>query len=202
MSEQERIILSVEFADGKKARREVMAIFPAENGRTYAALLPITAAGNAEPGGAIELVRATPCKTGDGEDDYIIGAIKSDMELDIARAAFLLLELPAPETVTEEEQTEENTTAPLPSLQIISEDGEEQTWQIVDIFTVEDIQYAAMTLIAPLSAEKKIGEDVSLFRVENAVQDGMEGLSVSSIPSAEEFEKVKNAFEERLTAGI
>lgn len=200
MSEQERIILSVEFENDKKALREVMAIFPAENGHTYAALLPITSAGNAEPGAAIELVRATPCKAEDGTDDYIIGAIKSDMELDIARTAFLLLELPAPNMDTEKLE-EETAPTPLPSLQIISEGGESQTWQIVDFFTIEDKQYAAMTLVDPLPAEKQAGEDISLFRVENAVQDGQEGLSVSGIPTEEEFENAKKVFENRLTTG-
>lgn len=57
-NENNRIILTLELPSGVVEERELASLFNAENGRTYAALLPLDDNGDVVSNGNIELVRA------------------------------------------------------------------------------------------------------------------------------------------------
>lgn len=193
--DQERLIIDVPFCDNTTGRREVLKIFLADNGRTYAALLPVTATNTPEPGARIELVRADPCVDGQGREDYSIDAIKSDMELDCAEAAFrkLNIQLPEPETVDTEPLDKD--TSPLPIVMLEDEYGVQQEWQVVSSFPVEERSYVALMLVPEFVTEETDGTHIILCRAEEVTQNGQEGLMISSIEKEEEYEKVSQVFE-------
>lgn len=192
---EEGMILPIEFMDGETALRMVLAIFTAENKRSYAALLPLSENGIPIAGAEIELVRATPCKNERGEDDYEISSIASAMEYDIAVNAFESTDFTRPEIP---EDLDEDDT-PLPSVFLENDDGTEAEWKVIDLFYVEDGLYAALTPVEPDSYGRRPDIDISLFRAEKTVQNGQGGIVVSDIETDEEFEKVREVFENRLT---
>lgn len=197
-------ILYMEFADGSAAYRRLVSIFTAENKRSYAALFPVTETGEPELGGAFELVRATPCTTEDGNPDYQIDAIRSDMELELARAAFISsISEDAIKAVTTPKSGAETGEDDLPPLPVLALDGQggKVEWQMVDIFTVDGATYAAGMPLPPTSLAQE-GEEynpvITIFRAVEAVQEGVEGFVLEAIEDAAEFGKVQAAFESRL----
>ena len=197
-------ILHMEFADGTTAVRRLVSIFTAENNRTYAALFPVTETGDPLPGAAFELVRATPCTAENGDPDYSIDAIRSDMELEVARAAFLANiseeDLMAATAALSEPQSGGDELPPLPVLTLDGQDSKVE-WQMVDIFTVDGVSYAAgmpLPSLDPAESGKEYNPVITIFRAVEAVQEGVEGFVLEAIEDSAEFEKVQAAFEIRL----
>lgn len=189
----ESFIIRLELTDGTVERKEVVAIFPAENGQTYAAMLPIGEDG--ELGHEIEFFRATPCKDGDGNDDYKIGGIQSEAELDCALTGFAKLDFS--ETAERETSRLHQPEPPaLPSFSMENENGDMTLWQMLDLFTVDGRQYAAAI---PASQTEN---GISIFRLKPATCDGQEGFTLDEICTNEEFEIAKQEFERRLTINV
>ena len=101
MEENKNIILTMQYEDGTTGKRELLSIFKAENGRDYAALLPLNEDETAQDGASIELVRVTPYQNEDMEEDYMIESITTEAELQTAKEAFEQLSVVATDEADE-----------------------------------------------------------------------------------------------------
>ena len=93
MEDKENIVLTMEYADGTSGKRDLLSIFKAENGRDYAAILPLNDDETVQENASVELVRVTQYKNEYLEIDYLIECISSEAELKTATEAFEQLEI-------------------------------------------------------------------------------------------------------------
>lgn len=192
MEENNNIVLMMQYADGTSGKRELLSIFTAENGRDYAALLPLNEDETPLAGASVELVRVVLHQTEDMEVDYLIEGINTEEELQTAREAFERLEL------VEVEEGEGTGVEDLPTLTFENGDGKLEDWKVVDVFDHRDRKYIALI---PLSdAEDDSGRiNIHLMRLTLTEQNGVEGCEVSSIPSDMEYDEVAKVFEDRVS---
>lgn len=191
MDENEKIVLTMGYEDGTSGKRELLSMFDAENGRKYAALLPLNDDETIQAGASVELVRIKPYVNEDMEQDYLVDGITTDAELTTAREAFEQLMC-----VTVDDEAPEPNVEDLQSISFKNKNGQFEDWKIVDIFDLNNQKYIALI---PFS-EAKGGENINihLFRLALTEQGGIEGCEVTSILSDMEYESVATAFEKRV----
>jgi len=191
MEEAKNIILTMEYADGTSGKRELLSIFKADNGRDYAALLPLDESEKVQEGGSIELVRIKPYQNEDMEEDYLIEVITTETELQTATEAFERLE------IVDVEEKDGTSVEDLPTLSFKNGNGQFEDWKVVDTFDHNNRKYIALI---PLSDVEDGGNiNIHLMRLALTVQGGIEGCEVSSIPSDMEYEDVASVFEKRVS---
>lgn len=190
MEDSKTIVLTMEFADGTSGKRELMSIFKADNGRDYAALLPLNDDETVHEGASVELVRVKPYQNDDMEQDYLIDAITTETELQTAREAFERL------SFVEVEEADEANIDDLQSISFKNGNGVFEDWKIVDVFDYNSRKYIALIPVSTITDETNI--NIHLMRLELTVQGGIEGCEVTTIPSDMEYEDVASVFEKRV----
>lgn len=182
---ENKIVMMLDYEDGTKGKRELLSIFPANNGNEYAALLPLNDDETPMLNANVELIRAVPFINEDNETDYKLEAISSEGEFAAAQEAFSKIS----------EGSEPEELDDLPTLTFPNENGEDEEWQIADIFEHRNRKYVALI---PKSSIVEDNAEIHLMRFTLKEQDGVEGYEVSSIPSDMEFEDVSKVFEARI----
>jgi len=190
MNEEKNIVLTMEYEDGTSGLRELLSIFKADNGRDYAALLPLNKDESVQENANVELVRVKPYQNDEMEEDYIIDGITTDAELQTAREAFERLSF-----VTVDEVDEANVED-LPTISFKNGNGQFEDWKVVDVFDHNNHKYIA--LIPVSEVEDGVNINIHLMRLVLTVQGGVEGCEASTIPSDMEYEEVANVFENRV----
>lgn len=191
MEEAKSIILTMEYADGTSGKRELLSIFKADNGRDYAALLPLDESEKVQEGGSIELVRIKPYLNEDMEEDYLIEVITTETELQTATEAFERLE------IVDVEEKDGASVEDLPTLSFKNGNGQFEDWKVVDTFDHNNRKYIALIPVSDVEDGGNI--NIHLMRLALTVQGGIEGCEVSSIPSDMEYEDVASVFEKRVS---
>lgn len=190
MEDSKTIVLTMEFEDGTSGKRELMSIFKADNGRDYAALLPLNDDETVHEGASVELVRVKPYQNDDMEQDYLIDAITTEAELQTAKEAFERL------SFVEVAETDEANIDVMPSISLKNGNGVFEEWKIVDVFDYNSRKYIALIPVSTITDETNI--NIHLMRLELTVQGGIEGCEVTTIPSDMEYEDVASVFENRV----
>lgn len=186
MDDDKEIILTLQYEDGTQGKRKLLAIFEADNGNEYAALIVLNDDDSVQEGADIELVRAKPYQNENMEEDYIIERINSEAELQVAIDAFDRL---APVENAEAEND-------LLTLSFKNGNGQFEDWSVVDVFDHNGRKYIALI---PLSEVKGNGDvNIHLMRLKLTVQSGIEGCEVFSIPSDMEYDEVERVFQNRV----
>lgn len=192
----EKIILSLELEDGTQEKCEILTFFEAKNGRTYAALQPLNDDETPKADVAVALVRAVPCKSESGEDDYMIKTIRSDMELETAIEAFTGLDFVIDDAESSSAGSDETaeTDTDLPTISLPTVDGGNEDFTMLDAFEIVDRKYVALM---PINND---GEEITvqLYRAEFTEQSGVEGMNLITITSDAEFQEAQKVFENRL----
>ena len=191
MEEAKNIILTMEYADGTSGKRELLSIFKADNGRDYAALLPLDEREKVQEGGSIELVRIKSYQNEDIEEDYLIEAITTETELKTATEAFEKLE------IVDVEESDGTSVEDLPTLSFKNGNGQFEDWKVVDTFDHNNRKYIALIPVSEVEDGGNI--NIHLMRLSLTVQGGIEGCEVSSIPSDMEYDDVAQAFQRRVS---
>jgi len=190
MNEEKNIVLTMAYADGTSGLRELLSIFKADNGRDYAALLPLNEDESVQENANVELARVKPYQNDEMEEDYIIDGITTDAELQTAREAFERLSF-----VTVDEVDEANVED-LPTISFKNGNGQFEDWKVVDVFDHNNQKYIALIPISEVEGGGNI--NIHLMRLVLTVQGGVEGCEASTIPSDMEYEEVANVFENRV----
>ena len=184
--ESNNLILTIDYLDGSKGKRELISIFSAPNEKEYAALLPLNDDETSIEGASIELLRAKKFINDDNEEDYFIEGIDSEEELKVATESF--------ENLLDENDTSDE------ELQVISftnDRGEVEDWKVIDVFECNNRKYIA--LIPVDNNESEIDNiNIYLMRLELIVQGGVEGCEVTPILSDMEYDDVISEFEKRV----
>lgn len=191
MAENKNIILTMQYEDGTTGKRELLSIFKADNGRDYAALLPLNDDESVQGGASIELARVKSYQNEDMEEDYLIEGITTEAELQTAKEAFEQLSV----VVTDE--TDEASIDDLPTLSFKNGNGQLEDWKIVDVFDHNKRKYIALIPVSDNTDGENI--NIHLMRLELTVQGGIEGCEVSTIPSDMEYEEVAGVFAKRVS---
>ncbi|BAL01922.1 hypothetical protein OBV_p-00670 (plasmid) [Oscillibacter valericigenes Sjm18-20] len=185
------------YADNTQATKQLLSIFTAENGRQYAAMRPLDDKGRPTDE-ATELYRAKPITTEDGEADYEIEEILSEVELETAIQGFNALLVPDTLPVEDppaNKDADENDDGETISFR--SEDGKYHKCKKIDAFEHKDRQYIALM---PLETDGMSEVSISIMRMSIDVQGGVECINVEDIPSDMEFDDVVSIFEKRVDA--
>lgn len=190
MNEEKNIVLTMVYEDGTSGLRELLSIFKADNGRDYAALLPLNEDESIKENANVELVRVKPYQNDDMEEDYIIDVITTDAELQTAREAFERLSFVAVDEV------DEANVADLLTISFKNGNGQFEDWKVVDVFDHNNHKYIALIPVSEVEDGGNI--NIHLMRLLLTVQGGVEGCEVSTIPSDMEYEEVVNVFENRV----
>lgn len=191
MAENKNIILTMQYEDGTTGKRELLSIFKADNGRDYAALLPLNDDESVQDGTSIELARVKPYQNEDMEEDYLIEGITTETELQTAKEAFEQLSIVAAD------ETDEASVDDLPTLSFKNGNGQFEDWKIVDVFDHNKRKYIALIPVSDNTDGENI--NIHLMRLELTVQGGIEGCEVSTIPSDMEYEEVAGVFAKRVS---
>ena len=194
--ENKNIIITMEYADGTSGKRELLSIFKAENGRDYAALLPLNDNETVQDNASIELVRVKKYENEDLEEDYLIEGISSGEELKTASEAFEQLEIVS--VVGEDDTTaQDKAFDDLQTISFKNGNGQFEDWKIVDVFEHHNRKYIALI---PMTETEGETININLMRLTLTVQGGIEGCEVTTIPSDMEYEDVASVFEKRVNS--
>lgn len=194
--ENKNIIITMEYADGTSGKRELLSIFKAENGRDYAALLPLNDNETVQDNASIELVRVKKYENEDLEEDYLIEGINSGEELKTASEAFEQLEIVS--VVGEDDTTaQDKAFDDLQTISFKNGNGQFEDWKIVDVFEHHNRKYIALI---PMTETEGETININLMRLTLTVQGGIEGCEVTTIPSDMEYEDVASVFEKRVNS--
>lgn len=190
MDESRTLILTMQYEDGTQGKKELLSIFAAENGRDYAALLPLNDDRSVVENASIELVRVKKFLNDEEQEDYLIEGITTDAELQTAKEAFEQLDLVVADDLNE------TSVDDLPTISFKTNAGVYEDWKIVDVFTHRDRQYAALIPVEQGKPSNNI--NIHLMRMEFTTKDGIEGCEVENIPSDMEYDEVAAVFEARV----
>jgi len=169
----DKIVVVLRVFDTMK-KFELLSFFDAANEKSYAALMPLNEDETPEENAAVQLLRANPVQTEDGED-FEFESIADEEEFNYALEAFSQLQIIEEAEPGEGEPLEDA----LPVISLMNAAGHYEDCQLVDVFDVGKRKYVAV-----MPMETETGEpEVRLFRAEITEQDGVEGINVSSIPS-------------------
>ena len=191
MEDRKNIILTMQYEDGTNGKRELLSIFKADNGREYAALLPLDENESVQGGASIELVRIKPYQNEDMEEDYLIEGITTEAELRTATEAFERLE------VVTAEEGDEASIDDLLTISIKNGKGQFEDWKVVDVFDHNGRKYIALIPISDVEDDGNI--NIHLMRLALTVQGEIEGCEITTIPSDMEYEDVSRIFEKRMS---
>lgn len=191
MEENKNIILTIQYEDNTSEKKELLSIFKADNGRDYAALLPLNDDESVQENASIELVRVKPYQNDDMEEDYLIEGITTEAELQTAKEAFERLSIVDSDEAGE---TDESSIEELPTLSFRNGKGQFEDWNICDVFDHNGHKYIALIPVT----ENGENINIHLMRLKLTVQGGIEGCEVYSIPSDMEYEEVAGVFEKRV----
>jgi len=190
MENRKNIVLTMEYADGTRGIRELLSIYKAENGRNYAALLPLNEDETVQENASVELVRINPYTNDEMEEDYIIEEITTEAELQTATEAFERLDIVAAA------ETDGTSVGNLPTISFKNGNGQFEDWKMVDVFDHKNRKYVALLPMSDVANRDSI--NIHLMRINLTVQGGVEGCEVTSIPSDMEYEEVASVFQGRM----
>lgn len=189
MEDDKKIILTIQYDEGTTERKELLSIFKADNGRDYAALVPVDDAEKIREGADIELVRVKQYFDEDMREDYLIDGITTEAELQTAKEAFERL------SAAEIDENSEGMES-FPILSFMNDNGNYEEWKAVDVFEHNHRMYIAMIPLAIIGNDSNI--NIHLMRLKLTVDSGIEGCEVTAIPSDMEYEEVAGVFEKRV----
>lgn len=189
---EDRFVLTLRMTDGGEQRFELLSVFEAENGSSFAALMPLGEDDAPEADASVQLVRAIPTHDDEGGDDYTFESISDDNEFEIALDAFGKLDFV--QTDAPEAPADDSEEVSFPVISLMNPSGVYEDCQLVDIFKVGNRQYVAVMPIETPDGEP----ETRLFRATITKEAGIEGINVSTIPSDMEFEEAVRVFKSRL----
>ena len=188
MSENQ--ILEFTMEDGTVERKLLEQIFTAPNGNEYAALLALKPDDSWDDEQPIELVRAIPAASNDGDINYALEPIESEEEFRIAQDKYTEA-FAGISDVEDDAAIKASDTVPHVML-----DGED--YYMVDAFEARGRKYVALSKTAD---EERSEITVFLYRFSAKKLEEGEEVEIMPIPSDMEYEEVAGVFSKRKENG-
>lgn len=177
-------ILDVDFENGTKGKRELIAAFRAQNENCYFALCPVGENGESQED-VIELVRAV---IKDNGEDYALESIDTEEEFELACITF--------NAVHNSFMEEANAVPDLSfNISLQNENGVLEEYEFIDIFECHGQQYIALI---PESEVDDNNITIRLMRFDRVLLDDEANFKVTAIPSEAEYNEALDVFETRL----
>jgi len=188
MSENQ--ILEFTTEDGTVERKLLEQIFTAPNGNEYAALLALKPDDSWDDEQPIELVRAIPAASNDGDINYELEPIESEEEFRIAQDKYTEAFAGISD---EEDDAAIKASDTVPHVML---DGED--YYMVDAFEARGRKYVALSKTAD---EERSEITVYLYRLSAKELEEGEEVEIMPIPSDMEYEEVAGVFSKRKENG-
>lgn len=188
MSENQ--ILEFTMEDGTVERKLLEQIFTAPNGNEYAALLALKPDDSWDDEQPIELVRAIPAASNDGDINYALEPIESEEEFRIAQDKYTEAFAGISD---EEDDAAIKASDTVPHVML---DGED--YYMVDAFEARGRKYVALSKTAD---EERSEITVYLYRLSAKELEEGEEVEIMPIPSDMEYEEVAGVFSKRKENG-
>lgn len=188
MSENQ--ILEFTMEDGTVERKLLEQIFTAPNGNEYAALLALKPDDSWDDEQPIELVRAIPAASNDGDINYVLEPIESEEEFRIAQDKYTEAFAGISD---EEDDAAIKASDTVPHVML---DGED--YYMVDAFEARGRKYVALSKTAD---EERSEITVYLYRLSAKELEEGEEVEIMPIPSDMEYEEVAGVFSKRKENG-
>lgn len=188
MSENQ--ILEFTMEDGTVERKLLEQIFTAPNGNEYAALLALKPDDSWDDEQPIELVRAIPAASNDGDINYALEPIESEEEFRIAQDKYTEAFAGISD---EEDDAAIKASDTVPHVML---DGED--YYMVDAFEARGRKYVALSKTAN---EERSEITVYLYRFSAKELEEGEEVEIMPIPSDMEYEEVAGVFSKRKENG-
>lgn len=186
----ENQILEFTMEDGTVERKLLEQIFTAPNGNEYAAILALKPDDSWDDEQPIELVRAIPAASDDGDIHYALEPIESEEEFRIAQDKYA----EAFAGISDEEDDEAiKASDTVPHIML---DGED--YYMVDAFEARGRKYVALSKTAD---EGRNEITVYLYRFSAKELEEGEEVEIMPIPSDMEYEEVAEVFSKRKENG-
>lgn len=186
----ENQILEFTMEDGTVERKLLEQIFTAPNGKEYAALLALKPDDSWDDEEPIELVRAIPAASNDGDIHYALEPIESEEEFRVAQDKYTEAFAGISD---EEDDAEIKASDTVPHVML---DGED--YYIVDAFEIRGRKYVALSKTAD---EERNEITVCLYRISDKELEEGEEVEIMPIPSDMEYEEVAGVFSKRKENG-
>lgn len=188
MSENQIFEFTME--DGTVERKLLEQIFTAPNGNEYAALLALKPDDSWDDEQPIELVRAIPAASNDGDINYALEPIESEEEFRIAQDKYTEAFAGISD---EEDDAAIKASDTVPHVML---DGED--YYMVDAFEARGRKYVALSKTAD---EERSEITVYLYRLSAKELEEGEEVEIMPIPSDMEYEEVAGVFSKRKENG-
>lgn len=188
MSENQIFEFTME--DGTVERKLLEQIFTAPNGNEYAALLALKPDDSWDDEQPIELVRAIPAASNDGDINYALEPIESEEEFRIAQDKYTEAFAGISD---EEDDAAIKASDTVPHVML---DGED--YYMVDAFEARGRKYVALSKTAD---EERSEITVYLYRFFAKELEEGEEVEIMPIPSDMEYEEVAGVFSKRKENG-
>lgn len=188
MSENQIFEFTME--DGTVERKLLEQIFTAPNGNEYAALLALKPDDSWDDEQPIELVRAIPAASNDGDINYALEPIESEEEFRIAQDKYTEAFAGISD---EEDDAAIKASDTVPHVML---DGED--YYMVDAFEARGRKYVALSKTAD---EERSEITVYLYRFSAKELEEGEEVEIMPIPSEMEYEEVAGVFSKRKENG-
>lgn len=188
MSENQIFEFTME--DGTVERKLLEQIFTAPNGNEYAALLALKPDDSWDDEQPIELVRAIPAASNDGDINYALEPIESEEEFRIAQDKYTEAFAGISD---EEDDAAIKASDTVPHVML---DGED--YYMVDAFEARGRKYVALSKTAD---EERSEITVYLYRFSAKELEEGEEVEIMPIPSDMEYEEVAGVFSKRKENG-
>lgn len=188
MSENQIFEFTME--DGTVERKLLEQIFTAPNGNEYAALLALKPDDSWDDEQPIELVRAIPAASNDGDINYALEPIESEEEFRIAQDKYTEAFAGISD---EEDDAAIKASDTVPHVML---DGED--YYMVDAFEARGRKYVALSKTAD---EERSEITVYLYRFSAKELEEGEEVEIMLIPSDMEYEEVAGVFSKRKENG-
>lgn len=188
MSENQIFEFTME--DGTVERKLLEQIFTAPNGNEYAALLALKPDDSWDDEQPIELVRAIPAASNDGDINYALEPIESEEEFRIAQDKYTEAFAGISD---EEDDAAIKASDTVPHVML---DGED--YYMVDAFEAKGRKYVALSKTAD---EERSEITVYLYRLFAKELEEGEEVEIMPIPSDMEYEEVAGVFSKRKENG-
>lgn len=189
MSENQIFEFTME--DGTVERKLLEQIFTAPNGNEYAALLALKPDDSWDDEQPIELVRAIPAASNDGDINYALEPIESEEEFRIAQDKYTEAFAGISD---EEDDAAIKASDTVPHVML---DGED--YYMVDAFEAKGRKYVALSKTAD---EERSEITVYLYRLSAKELEEGEEVEIMPIPSDMEYEEVAGVFSKRKENGV
>lgn len=186
----ENQILEFTMEDGTVERKLLEQIFTAPNGNEYAAILALKPDDSWDDEQPIELVRAIPAASNDGDIHYALEPIESKEEFRIAQDKYTEAFAGISD---EEDDAAIKASDTVPHVML---DGED--YYMVDAFEARGRKYVALSKTA---GEERSEITVYLYRLSAKRLEEDEKVEIMPIPSDMEYEEVAGVFSKRKENG-